>query len=389
MELTRCSVENPIACRKLALDLPETDPPPRDVLRLTQVCRHWQWVAHTTPQLWTRLSIPPWAIPYGQFVFTLLPFVHRISSLNIQNGSCSSELALRLLFASPLEALETLHLCDESLPSTSVDLCAVAPRLRRLFLYYVSDVFAFFDKVPWAQLTHLRLDYHYPGESLEIMRQCGNLEEAEIWILEDADEPILTNEPITFHHLHCLKLVIDIVHNETGRFPCFFRPLTLPALTSLEISFNGPQWPPTLWSADEFSEFQLRTPNIQFLTLTHCALNSEELIIILQFLVLFSTQKCIDDAFLLALRYDESSSTQPLVPLLKSFSWEEIGKNFEEASLEGMIRSRWWPPQKVPPVSVRKVARLKCGLLRCSEHHLSDGFRARMQDCAQYGIDMQ
>ncbi|KAJ7285194.1 hypothetical protein C8J57DRAFT_1290686 [Mycena rebaudengoi] len=402
---------------------------PTDILRLSQVSRHWRLVAHSTPQLWTCLSIDlnlfpgdtyiaalkTWfnrSVPltlsltlltyYPQddervaaIVAALVPFRNRFASLTFWVHSFAPFLPL---FAKSLDSLEALHLNEYATidphDGPVIELAAVAPCLRRASLY--RDDYVKIFEIPWALLTHLRL-CDWPGDTLEILRQCRNLETVDIVALEG--DLILPNNPVTLNRLHSLTLIMET--GETPyecQFPCFFRPLVLPALVSLKIDCDGIEWPPTGWSADDFTQFQLRTPSLQFLSLS-CAINSRELIAMLRSSPTLRSLhlvclRCVDDTFLQALRYRESDSQGPLVPLLDTLSCD-IRTNFTEALLEDMLRSRWWPSTSGSAPS-RKVSRLKSVYIYSSQFYpltkrfstpaVSDGFRVRMQDCLEDGM---
>ncbi|KAJ7286313.1 hypothetical protein C8J57DRAFT_1287299 [Mycena rebaudengoi] len=277
----------------------EIYPTAKAVLRLTQVSRYWRLAAHNSPDLWTRLCIGLNVVPSDAYVAGLTAWLNRSvpltisldikDSLAVSYCDAAGIVDILLPFTHRISSL-IFEFSSFSIPinaqTNGVDLATIAPRLRR----------------------------------------CNNLEEAHIDIIEDDEDPVPTNWPFTLPHLHSLKFTTTC-----GVFPFVFRVLTLPALTSLSLSFDGREWPPASWSADEFSQFQLRSPNIQDLTLSYSTLDPTQLISILRSspairtLALFSTPNCIDDTFLQTLRHCESESGELLVPLLEEVLWEEIG----------------------------------------------------------------
>ncbi len=82
-----------------------------------------------------------------------------------------------------------------------------------------------------------------------------------------------------------------------------------------------------------------------------------------------------------------SRTLEPLVPYLEEISWDKIvGHNFEESTIEDMIRSRWRPAGQLPAVaSFLKIARLGSIAICCGNPSFSSVFIAHIRDCIEDG----
>ncbi|KAJ7461523.1 hypothetical protein FB451DRAFT_1095826 [Mycena latifolia] len=398
------------------------------IIRLSQVCHRWREVAHSTPFFWAEfhikieedspsdayiagmkawldrsLNLPVTLWFSSEFVAAdlsalanaIIPSLgRRVKELHLNLASFAS---LHPLFAHSLDSLEILNIRaywpEQDIRIPTIDLCILAPRLRsiKLDLDYLDGFI-----VPWSQLTNIHI-YEVPSACLEMLLQCSNLEVASVWTA-DWRWAHLTNaatHPVTvLPNLRSLSFVVGIVDDDddddrAGNIEQFFRPLALPALTSLAMDLEGA-------STVDFSHFQLQSPNLQDIALRDSTISSEGLISLLRCapavrsLRLFACSNCIDDSFLRALQFDDTD-TDPVAPLLENLDLDEIGDNFEETSLETMIRSRceWYPAGQQTPFagSMPEIARLKTVKISCGERGRNQGrlatLQARMQDFAE------
>ncbi|KAJ7085707.1 hypothetical protein B0H15DRAFT_950840 [Mycena belliarum] len=407
---------------------------PNPVLPLSQVCRYWRQAAHSTPNLWTELSIrvdhpgdaaliKAWLgrsfyLPLSLVLFSdssdaanpdftimdiILPERNRLASLEILMPLNYSTLAP--IFAEPLNALHTLRFIA-TLPTyrsvstvmgisgEKVDLSVLAPHLRNATFHPDFDWDNFFSNVPWSQMAQL----HFPvshDDAFSILQQCTSLRRLCIhtnrWEVEDQNmaTALSQSQAFTLPHLRHFDLVLEASTVEVGVIVPFFHALTFPALSKLGINF---QWETTFWDAGAFAEFQARSPNVQHVDIVGGALTSAQVISLLRSspalktLALGSCTEYMTNEFLGALQYRESDA-EPLAPRLEVLScidWGHIQTIVDESALEDMIRSRWWPVGESHPSS--RVARLGKLSIRWSPNHpMSDAFIARMRDCIQDG----
>jgi hypothetical protein len=261
----------------------------------------------------------------------------RLENLEIiMLASIAGYLPLQLLFVETLEVLHTLCVTDSAQldRDTSgaiavgevVDLSGVAPQLCSASFptYFMWNTFF---NIPWSQLTHLSFAVARTG-SYNILRRCLYLEcldiITDVWEYDGDDLELsfaLSQPPLTLHTLcHFGLTLVSNVHVASLIVP-LFQPLAFPALTSLKIEFKHHY---TFFSPVDISPFRGRCPNIDHLELSHAAVTSDELILLLhsfpalKALTLSNCMHCIDDQFLQALQYHKSEA-ELLVPLLEGW----------------------------------------------------------------------
>ncbi|KAJ6502005.1 hypothetical protein C8R45DRAFT_975067 [Mycena sanguinolenta] len=361
----------------------------RDVLRISQVCSHWRQIAHSTPRLWSRYirldlrkrsvesrtssrdgswvpahCLKAWLLRSSPLAVRVSVALDETFSQRIPDEVLSSAPRWRSLdldvndtpvpFISQLaearlDSLEELDLglldFDDDDPPTFTSFATV-PRLRQLTMGVCSKAFRFL--VPWVQLTYLTFTSYFPNIPLDVLAQCPNLIQAAIsttcWAaLPEARQTIPLTQLLRLH-LHFFE--------EEGHFMPFLDCLSAPVLEALRLSFTRMS---THWIQAGFTAFQLRAPNITHLDLQDLCLASDDLQTALRHapslthLGIASSKHCIDDALITALHH--SVGVRPLVPHLHVLSLEDIGDNFTEDVLAGMIASRWWAVAESAEVS--------------------------------------
>ncbi|KAJ7137824.1 hypothetical protein C8R44DRAFT_766284 [Mycena epipterygia] len=400
------------------------------VLRLSHVSPYWRQIVHSTPQLWAEGVL---AVDWGSddLPETYLDGLNALLSHSSPSplsvslvqtaASASASASVARIILPTAERWRNLHIdvvsfpyFDTLPPGTFNALeklniqCFMeqhaltgfqsSPRLRSLSLGTVygleSNVHLF--QMPWSQLTDLTIDDESLGGCRNILLQCSNLISARFRTSHEWDFPLSAVEsPIVM--LPFLKTLIMSFYGATVEigFEAFFIPLALPSLQTLELEFNPEDR--EFWPTDMFSEFQIRSPNIEQISLLHAPIDSEGLITLLRHgsalttLNIQNSWGCVNDAVFHALRYDHADPA-PLAPRLQELYFEFVGKNFKEGSFEDAIRSRWWKGECPPAgVALPRVARLKKVMLRTgysAEDALSEGLRARMQELERQGLDL-
>ncbi|KAJ7366475.1 hypothetical protein DFH08DRAFT_168138 [Mycena albidolilacea] len=352
----------------------------KDVFRISQVCSDWRQLAHRTTRLWTapiRVELQSrTATSEGLYVDGLKALFtrsdphpihvslvsladHRIPEevLRFAPRWRSLELKLPHNLYTPLPLVSQLAECrfdsleelelerafrrDISDPSRIISFSQV-PRLRKLRMKIYSNAMPIL--IPWDQLTDLVLDCETLDIALDILSQCRHLVIARVVtrpLPAQAERDILA-----LSHMRALTLELYDSDGFVGMPILDY--LLAPALEELFLNFAGVaamQW------AEAFTAFQLRSPNITRLALdlnSGAMITSDDLMAVIRHapslncLKLSEYMRCLDDAFIGALYYQED--TRPLLPRLHSLILHvpEPEFSFTEAVLAGMIASRWW-----------------------------------------------
>ncbi|KAJ7727352.1 hypothetical protein B0H16DRAFT_257110, partial [Mycena metata] len=356
----------------------------RDAYRVSHVCSEWQQIALSTPQLWTGpVKVEPVAYPVAQGTrWTVsgtgpdadglmlrawlahsnpLPVPVRLEGENLREGILAGPrnafhpLLEELLRVAPrwgflfldgslppmfyqrladcrLDSLEEAILAPNYSDDNRNTLSFVgnSPRLRKLNVVTHPSL-----RMPWAQLTELKLIHGSASLSLDILVQCTSL----VTLTLDGNDHLGTG--VTLPSLR--------VFNFTFRFEREARLsqlnlLSAPMLETCSISFKFADGP---WTQSAFTAFLLRTPNITDLRLLSCPLTSNDLIATLAHapsLTHLDLHSCflLDNTFLLALHSHADNVTPPLVPLLHDFHfYYSASEVLTETLIMSMLMSRW------------------------------------------------
>ncbi|KAJ7626613.1 hypothetical protein DFH06DRAFT_734994 [Mycena polygramma] len=360
----------------------------KPVHRLSQVCTHWRRVAHTTPRLWVdhmkalRLQKPPSAayvtrmkeflersaplpvpvslhsgggIEAGPLVEVLISAAHRWSTAQLDLSSLSE---LSHIPAAPLKFLEKLELTVTSMDTSNhakVQAFLTAHRLRHVTLTTPSTAQLL---IPWSQLTAIDVTDPSPSDCLDILIQCTSVVTARFTTHAWAVAPDLSERQLTT--LGSLEdLTVSFSGSTSGFVAPIFVRLALPALTKLKLVLRFG----LTWQSAEFTQFHLRSPNIERLAISSSEMTSDDLLTILQHapslveLKMDHSAFCFDDSIVTGLLFTETDTIH-LAPKLQTLSFLDIVKNFEEDMLDAMIRSRWWTDEQLRALpSVPHVSR--------------------------------
>ncbi|KAF7357404.1 F-box domain-containing protein [Mycena sanguinolenta] len=376
------------------------------VQALSQVCAYWRRVAHATPQLWT-----------DQLITTVdkTPTVAYISCVKDwtadgRNGHDSSSMEESgfgppfafSTFSDPPDSLKCLVSGSlRSADATKLErtkLFATAERLRRISLAtgHTSKLL-----MPWSQLTDLNVRDSSPRECLGTLVQCPHIVNAVFKTGAWKRPPDLSQRPITTL-ARLKKLVVSFHCTIDGFTTPFFDRLALPALKVLTLDLRLEQ----TWSSAEFTQFQLRSPDIEQLELNRepddtwaeGPITPSDMLALLRHapqLVKLSVDHCMgsfDDSVISALRYSPTHATH-LVPKLEDLSLEFItAEDFDEDILDATIQSRWWTAEQLgtlpaPP----KVARWSDIFIHYGDDdddNVSSQFRAKLEEYRSQGLEI-
>ncbi|KAK7065069.1 hypothetical protein R3P38DRAFT_2595464 [Favolaschia claudopus] len=402
-------------------------------LWLSQVCRRWRQLAHATPALWTRQ--PPLQLRQGEAhtresILTIKTYLERSRSFPISlRLRCSSwdteippALADVLLLGAPrwrhlvlwdcppvlqalaklpggtLNTIQTVTLrgygADE-MPAASAFLCA--PLLRKVTLD-IEHIQKF--PMPWAQLTHLELEQANFALCLNILLQGTNLIHAKFRPDQGNEEDPNIPAPASITHLPLITLpfleTLDLSLPCGDAITSCFGRLALPKVRKLHMYFFDFQdW--TLPISTMFTQFQLRSPNIEDFSLSICDIYPPELHTILFHAPLLTdllVECCfgsIDDFLLAQLAHDEGN-TAHLVPRLQRLLLWQIGEWFTEKRLLAMICSRWWTTEELQAMSgPPPVARWERVNIARDDgaRKLSDRFKRRVDQLKSQGLNVE
>ncbi|KAJ6594282.1 hypothetical protein B0H19DRAFT_1366185 [Mycena capillaripes] len=416
--------------------LPESDRPyspspcTHQAFLLSQVCPHWRQITNNTPQLWnadvidvrlarkhtstaayifglktllersTPLSISvSLTLDSGELVAfpealtqvtetiiqTMVPTTHRWKYLKLDSFS-SRRFTLPEGTFHVLESLDVAF--DAYAHIDPIRSFFPAPRLQRLALWINGRDFELL-LLPWAQLTHLKVVFPSPSGCRAILLQCARLVSAEVITSEWDFEQIADATTTVLPFLETLKVRFDAGYDEVGRVEPFFEPLVLPALHTLDLTFDPA--PGVVWLAHAFSAFQLHSPHIDHISLTNCPISSADLTTLLRLAPAVTTLKlkycteCIDDEFLVVMTWDGEDNVEPLAPQLRQLDWEGVGYKFSDQRFEAAIRSRWW----IDDATGRSLRRLeKVSVSRYGGDSMNEDLVERMKDVVEQGLEL-
>ncbi|KAJ6455425.1 hypothetical protein C8R45DRAFT_1082475 [Mycena sanguinolenta] len=390
------------------------------VQALCQVCAYWRRVAHTTPRLWTeRLTInlaktptaayvshvkewlgrsAPIQIPVdlkisskgvdaGPLIDVMTNIVHRWGSANLDLPSLS---VLSCISGASLKSLEYLCL---RLPSGDVKHHERSrPFLTAQRLDGVSLTTNCTSRLlmPWAQLTDIDVHDPSPQECLDTLVHCTTVVSAQFSTCAWSDFPDLSQRQITT--LGRLKVLSVSFHSPGDFIAPFFVCLALPALSKLTLSLDMEH----TWPSAEFTQFQLRSSNIERLSIGMSSMESPDLLAVLQnapLLVALDMEYCLysfDDSIVSSLQYSATDAVH-LVPKLEHLSLSYADTHFDEDALADMIQSRWWTDEQLLSLpSSPKVSRWSYVHIFCGDEpdNVSPDFTARIEEYRSQGLDI-
>ncbi|KAJ7046477.1 hypothetical protein C8F04DRAFT_1064426 [Mycena alexandri] len=379
-------------------------------------------LAITTPRLWT--SIPHIAITKTRtdaYVAGLKEWVDRSAPLPIQVClSCQLGADATAVLGVLLTAAHRWSRATFDLPSLSV-LSRVPPdalkHLQNLQLHsqdknygtMVAFSLAYnlhtldLDtrrtsrlRMPWSNLEELEMTADTPQECLDSLLQCTNIVSAQFCMPAWADLPDHSKIKLTtLGRLETLDIMItrDSVYltRDSVFLTPFFVCLALPALKRLSLGLVDKLG----WSSVEFTQFQLRSPNIDYLNISYSNIDSEDLMAILRHapslleLHLTSCGYTFDDLIVEAL----CSSPQGPVPLVPRLHTLEVNgcENLPEDTLDALITSRWWTDEQLlafpsPP----KVSRwLYIAIDRDGDSDTSPEFETKLVEYRAQGLRVE
>ncbi|KAJ6550662.1 hypothetical protein DFH09DRAFT_1039240 [Mycena vulgaris] len=395
-----------------------------DILAICQVCAYWRRIAHSSPRLWTKALVmhtktqysvtdlaamagwlkrsAPLPIPIilkhdrHEVPTPLIDMVLEIScrwrSLCIETSDLSLAQLGRIASLDSLEEVDLTSTVDEGYRHHPVITAFLdAPCLRNVAL----DVpLLHLFPMPWTQIAHLDILNDSPQVCLDILSQCHNAVFVRLVMCKWARPPQLATISI-LPFLETLDLEINGYRNGSHFMP-FFNSLALPGLKKLQLWIDEA----ADWSIASFTQFQLRSPNIEALKLEFCPPSSRDLVAILENapllteLVLTYAHDCLDDYSLNALAYSATDSVH-LVPRLQVLSFQNTGDNFGERALEDMLLSRWWSDDELealasrPPVTRWKSVEFwRDDSFPYPYDEFSPEFQRTMVNCQSEGLEL-
>ncbi|KAJ7162986.1 hypothetical protein C8R46DRAFT_1281192 [Mycena filopes] len=385
----------------------------KNVLRpaevVSHVCAHWRRVAITTPQLWTELLASKLSkTPTEAYCTGLKEWLRRSAPLPIPvQLSCTRDAvdataalgaflamadrwsdahfslpSLSVLSEIPsgrLKQLRKLTLQSEDTSSSGLVAFSLAPNLTTVTLH-TRHIARF--QMPWSQLAHLTVGLtESPQECLDSLLQCHNLVTADFSMPAWPGRPdVSALTPVTLGKLESLELRSS---SQVGPITPLFACLALPSLSCLTLSLTYN----LDWATPEFTRFQLRSPNIETLSINHSDLEADELMVVLRHspalskLTLGDCPLAFDETTATVLCSSHQSHTQ-LLPRLCSLLVDRCDL-LEEDTLDVLIAARWWTDEQLATFpSPPRVSRWSYIFInRNDEHaHLSlVMLRARLQ----------
>ncbi|KAJ7614682.1 hypothetical protein DFH06DRAFT_1063136 [Mycena polygramma] len=381
---------------------------------LSQVCAHWRRVAHTTPRLWTEhmeaflektptakyiarmeewlersaplpvpITLRCWGTgaEVGPLMDVFFTAAHRWSSAEFSLDSLS---ALSHIPVDSLRSLEKLSLISTDVHNFAKVQAFLAARLLRdvrLVTGCTAELL-----IPWSQLTTIDVTDPLPWDCLNTLVQCTSIVTARF---ETHAWPVpldLSERPITtLGQLEDLSV-------QFSDFPFiapFFERLALPSLQKLRLELHQN----IMWPSQEFTRFQLGSPDIEKLTIHNSDMTATDLITVLQHassLVELCVRECplsFDGSLVMGLQYVETASVH-LAPRLQILSFSDVVKNFEDDAFDAMIRSRWWTDDQI--LVAPKVSRWSsiCIVCRADDPDVDAELEAKLETYRSQGLDV-
>ncbi|KAJ7145037.1 hypothetical protein C8R46DRAFT_1045755 [Mycena filopes] len=392
----------------------------RNVLRpaevVSHVCAHWRRVAVTTPQLWTELlpstlsrtptdayctglkewlgrSAPlpiPVQLTYASGVDATAALGAFLAMADRWSDAHFALPSLSVLSEIPSDGLNQLHkLTLQSSDTSSPGLVAflLAPNLTTVTLHtrHIARI-----QMPWSQLAHLTVGLTESAqECLDSLLQCHNL------VTADFSMPAWPGRPdvsaltlVTLGKLESLELRSS---SQVGSITPLFACLALPSLRCLTLSLAYE----LDWATPEFTRFQLRSPNIETLSINHSDLEADELMVVLRHspaLLKLTLGDCplgFDETTAIALSSSHQSHAQ-LLPRLCSLSVDRCD-HLEEDTLDVLIAARWWTDEQLATFpSPPRVSRWSYIFINRDDGqaNLSPELEAKLEEYQEQGLSV-
>ncbi|KAJ7901556.1 hypothetical protein B0H13DRAFT_1882892 [Mycena leptocephala] len=247
-----------LSCQSASLDGHNVNAsdPAYQALCLSHVCRWWREIVLESPDLWAA----------GILAVQLAPTVSRWKNLLID------EVCLQVIAEAnlALDSLEHLYLVRD--PRPRVSLFSQCPKLVQFHLQAVGKSAGHLDAEvgfpwPWAQLTHLVLEDDSPTTCCSILQQCYTIVSA-------------TLRTTAWSSTAELKQLVQKFGGGDGNIAPFFTSFSLPVL--VELSLRNQLDNTVAWPAEAVLAAFERSPNIMFLSISHCGIVSTDLIALLR-----------------------------------------------------------------------------------------------------------
>ncbi|KAJ7258741.1 hypothetical protein B0H12DRAFT_434592 [Mycena haematopus] len=342
------------------------------------------------------LKISGQGVEAGPLMDVLVPTAHRWKSADFDLPSLS---VLSRIPTDSLKFLERVLLRIRSADgrqNARVKAFYTAERLRRVVLttQRTSQLL-----MPWSQLTEITVTDPSPQHCLDTLVQCMAIVSAKFQTGAWAMSPDLSQRPITT--LARLKdLSISVTSTTNAFITPFFVCLALPALKILKLDLTLEQ----VWSSAEFTQFQLRSPNIERLELNReldddtwagGPIDPPAQLAILQHAPLLvklfvdHCMDCFDDSIVGALQYS-ATQTVHLALKLKVLSLSYAASiNFDEDALDAMIQSRWWTDEQLlalpSPPEVARWSTIRIEYGDDDDDNVSPEFKAKLEEYRSQG----
>lgn len=412
----------------------------RNPLFLCSICVPWRTVAFNNPRLWTHPNLRLLSITATPDTSTILEdFLSRSRPhpLNVSLTSkprripdvkhllrplltCTdrlSQLSLSLpaLALYPFHArtpipnsfpvLQTVEIDSRIYHTSRLNTVAdftCAPRLRKVTLrcHRYDRSLLSLVAFPWAQLTELECHNisDSPDEVRLMLRQCHSLERCTLGSVPVYGPQDAVHLPIsTLPRCISLHMTIDYSGKDEPSAASLFQPISMPALTELDLTFinvaepfENPLLVQYLYSRSGATLTSLRLYSVLFQDGDDAALVLQAL----PALRAFSADNCwtANDDFFRVIQYRGPQGPPPVVPCLEELDLYDIADDREYTSgwgLKNMITSRWWSDEEMaaiqPPVARWKRISISWDGTKLN---IDADASARLSQCREEGLSL-